>query len=87
MTASYSIKGVFRNGVAEPLEEVEDDRNGQSVVITFVNSERSVADTSRDDAAWDQLTTLVDSCQMDTGISDLAHQHDHYLHNKPKRQD
>lgn len=87
MTANYSIKGVFRNGVAEPLEEVEDERNGQSVVITFVNGERPAAGAARDDAAWDQLTTLIDRCQVDTGIPDLAHQHDHYLHNKPKRQD
>lgn len=35
---------------------------------------------------WDTLTKLIDENQMDTGISDLAHQHDHYIHGTPKRE-
>ena len=36
-------------------------------------------------AGWDQLMQLIEENTMDTGIEDLAHQHDHYLHNKPKQ--
>jgi len=38
------------------------------------------------DAGWDSLTALIDRCQIDTGIADLAHQHDHYIHGTPKRE-
>jgi hypothetical protein len=27
---------------------------------------------------------LIEECTVDTGIPDLAHQHDHYLYGKPK---
>ncbi len=37
------------------------------------------------DAGWDSLTALIDRCQMDTGVTDLAHQHDHYIHGTPKQ--
>ena len=33
----------------------------------------------------DSLLTLVDQCKMRTGIEDLAHQHDHYLHGTAKK--
>jgi hypothetical protein len=56
--------------------EAETVKNGQ------VPDNRDVAATD-----WDALTALIDSCQMDTGITDLAHQHDHYLYGTPKRVD
>jgi hypothetical protein len=43
------------------------------------------ADAAKIDAGWDSLTALIERCQMDTGITDLAHQHDHYIHGIPKR--
>lgn len=33
------------------------------------------------------LLDLINACQMDTGIEDLAHEHDHYIHGTPKRND
>lgn len=33
----------------------------------------------------DSLLSLVAQCKVRTGISDLAHQHDHYLHGTPKK--
>jgi hypothetical protein len=36
---------------------------------------------------WDALMKLVEECQVDTGIPDLAHQHDHYLYGTPKREE
>lgn len=45
------------------------------------------AEAARIDTGWDALTALLEDCQMDTGITDLAHQHDHYLHGTPKRED
>ena len=33
---------------------------------------------------WDKLSQILDECQMETGITDLAEQHDHYIHGTPK---
>jgi hypothetical protein len=34
----------------------------------------------------DNILRLVEECAIDTGISDLADQHDHYLYGKPKKE-
>lgn len=34
---------------------------------------------------WDRLSHVLDECKIDTGIEDLAYQHDHYIHGSPKR--
>jgi predicted DNA-binding antitoxin AbrB/MazE fold protein len=78
-----SIKGKFQNGVAQPSEPI-DDREGQTVIITFV--EDGVAETGANDSSgWDQLMQIIDRNTMDMGVEDLAHQHDHYLYGKPKQ--
>jgi hypothetical protein len=48
--------------------------------------------TALDDAAaggqqdaWSDLADLIQQSQVETGIPDLAAEHDHYLHGKPKR--
>ncbi len=44
---------------------------------------------AREHAAIDEEDTLgklIDACQIDTGIPDLAAQHDHYLRGTPKRE-
>lgn len=38
-----------------------------------------------DDSDWDKLSQILDECQINTGITDLAEQHDHYIHGIPKR--
>lgn len=35
---------------------------------------------------WDELGELLERCQIETGIPDLAEQHDHYIHGCPKRE-
>jgi hypothetical protein len=37
------------------------------------------------DSDWDKLSQILDECQIETGITDLAYQHDHYIHGTPKR--
>jgi hypothetical protein len=32
----------------------------------------------------DEWDLIIQECQIDTGISDLAYQHDHYIHGTPK---
>jgi len=34
---------------------------------------------------WEALMQLIRKAQVETGIQDLAHEHDHYLYGKPKK--
>jgi hypothetical protein len=35
--------------------------------------------------AWDEFDQILQESQVSTGISDLSHQHDHYIHGTAKR--
>ena len=83
-----SVRGTFRNGAAQPIETVE-GREGQQVIITFLEETPALSpshdgegDTEKDE--WDEL---IDRCSVDTGITDWAEQHDHYLYGLPKKED
>ena len=80
-----SVKGTFQNGVAHPAESIV-GRNGQAVIITFLEEAHPPTQPTTNIAAWDMLQQLVEDCLVDTGIGDLAHQHDHYLYGKPKQE-
>ena len=80
-----SVRGIFKNGVAHPAEPVE-GREGQPVIIMFLEEPLAGLITSEEDTAWDALAQLVEDCAVETGITDLAHQHDHYLYGKPKKE-
>ncbi|MEB3341814.1 hypothetical protein [Okeania sp.] len=38
-------------------------------------------------AEWDRLFSVIESCEMETGITNLADQHDYYLYGTPKHDD
>ena len=81
-----SIKGVFQNGVAKPIDVVE-GRDGQIVIITFLEEKETPQEFASEQAnEWDVLAELIEECSMNTGVSDLAHQHDHYLYGTAKRE-
>lgn len=82
-----SIKGVFQNGVAKPIDIVE-GRDGQIVIITFLEEKETPQELAPEqDNEWDVLARLIEECTMNTGVSDLAHQHDHYLYGTAKREE
>ena len=70
--------------------EAEAAKTGQEptayLQVAVENMLMSDADAAEIDAGWASLNALIDRCQMDTGITDLAHQHDHYIHGTPKRE-
>ena len=33
-----------------------------------------------DEEEWEELNQILEDCKVETGITDLAHQHDHYLY-------
>ncbi len=81
-----SVKGMFQNGVARPSELVK-GREGQPVVIIFLKDHSdtpTACEKEDEDTTWSALARLVEDCVVETGIADLAHQHDHYLYGKVK---
>jgi hypothetical protein len=80
-----SVKGTFQNGVVHPNEPIE-GHEGQSVIIVFVEENRTPRPATPEDSDWDKLRQLIKNCAVDTDISDFAQQHDHYLYGMPKRE-
>ncbi|MEH2209319.1 hypothetical protein [Nostoc sp.] len=80
-----SVKGTFQNGVVHPNEPIE-GHEGQSVIIVFVEENPTPEPATPEDSDWDKLRQLIKNCAVDTDISDLAQQHDHYLYGMPKRE-
>ncbi|MCY7344806.1 MAG: hypothetical protein LH614_01190 [Pyrinomonadaceae bacterium] len=78
-----SVRGKYKNGVALPLEPVKDFREEQDVIITFLGEAREAAYDKTNGAV--SLEDLIAECAVDTGIEDLAEQHDHYLYGKPRK--
>ena len=80
-----SVKGTIKNGVALPLEPVKETDEGRNVLITFIEDDPALQESSNGKnvvSLWD----LIDKFQVDTGIEDLAAEHDHYLYGTPKKQ-
>lgn len=75
-----TVKGTFTGGIVRPDEAFE-GREGQQVLITFLDSGEAVNGPEGEDT----LGRLIETCGMETGIPDLAQEHDHYLHGKLKR--
>jgi hypothetical protein len=55
---------------------------GKEVVITLPDESES-----ENQSGWKRLLTVIEENQIDADITDLAHQHDHYLYGAPKRKD
>lgn len=76
-----AVKGVFEKGRARPITKIL-GYEGQPVIITFlddpVESESDVQVETAD--AWQVMSQLIEECSVETGITDLAHRHDEYLH-------
>ncbi len=80
-----SVKGTFENGVARPLEPVGERREGQPVIVTFLDEGFDGRGSRGDDTHSDALDELLDKCAVDVDVPDLAHEHDHYLYGNPKK--
>jgi hypothetical protein len=79
-----SVKGKFQNGVALPDQNVE-GREGRPVIITFVDDSDQAVEPVGGETGYAALNRLIEECQVDSGLTDLAHQHDHYLYSTPKQ--
>lgn len=78
-----AVRGIFQNGIVLPQQPVE-AFDGQNVIITFLDRGNGESAFATQESGWDELLELAETCAIETGISDLGHQHDHYLYGKPK---
>ncbi len=76
------VKGKVHNGAVVPLEPISDSYEGKEVTITLDEESES-----ENQSGWKRLMTIIEENQIDADITDLAHQHDHYLYGTPKRED
>ncbi|MDJ0556883.1 MAG: hypothetical protein QNJ68_21040 [Microcoleaceae cyanobacterium MO_207.B10] len=85
-----SIKGIFKDGVVHPSEPVSYPES-HPVIITFLDvatSSKTVSEQEeKNKAEWDRLFSVIESFQMETGITDLADQHNYYLYGTPQHDD
>jgi hypothetical protein len=77
------VKGKVHNGAVLPLEPISDFYEGKEVIITLAEDEQE----SENQKGWKRLMTVIEENQIDADITDLAHNHDHYLYGTAKRED
>ncbi|MDX6528401.1 MAG: hypothetical protein QOH41_691 [Blastocatellia bacterium] len=84
MTAN--LKAIYEQGILR-LKEPLPLPDGAQVDVTVTSHEADNGERSlgMEDRSWDALTQLLTDCAIDTGVPDLASQHDHYLYGIPKR--
>lgn len=76
-----TIRVRFQGGAFIPEEPV-DVPEGQAGVVTIETPAEEEKGTTMEQA-WQELMSLVEWCEVHTGIPDLAQRHDHYLYGTP----
>jgi predicted DNA-binding antitoxin AbrB/MazE fold protein len=81
-----NLKAIYEQGVLR-LKESLALPDGAEVDVTVTSHEEDNGEQAKgmDDRSWDTLTQLLAESEIDTGVADLAQQHDHYLYGIPKR--
>ncbi len=77
-----TVRGKVHNGAVLPLEPISDYYEGKEVIITLAEEQ-----TVNEENDWERLFKAIEENQIDADITDLAHQHDHYLYGTSKRKD
>ena len=75
-----TVKRRVENGAVLPLEPISDFYEGKEVIMTLADEQ-----PINEDDDWRRLFTAIEENQIDVKITDLTHQHDHYLYCTPKR--
>jgi predicted DNA-binding antitoxin AbrB/MazE fold protein len=80
-----SLKAIYEHGVLR-LKGALALPDGAEVEVTVTTHDQDNGERAKgmDDGSWDTLTQLLAESEIDTGVPDLAHQHDHDLYGIPK---
>ncbi len=80
-----NLKAVYEQGVLRLKEPLPLPDGAEVDVTVTLREARGEQSQAMEDRSWDALTQLLAECAINTGVSDLARQHDHYLYGIPKR--
>ena len=69
---------LLEKAIASVRELSESEQNGIAAMI-FQELEKKQA------VAWEDFDQIIQENQVSTGITDLSHQHDHYIHGTLKQ--
>jgi hypothetical protein len=86
MSQTITVKGKIQNGRVLALEPIDESLEGEEVQITLLTESKKVNGNGSDKGLSD-IMKFVSENSVDTGIHDMAHQHDHYLYGSPKQDD
>lgn len=75
-----SVKGKIENGKILALEPVDEEFEGLEVQI-LIDRDRPTIETNGGGLA--RLVAFAEEHSIDTGVTDMARQHDHYLYGTP----
>ncbi|CAD5915879.1 hypothetical protein PCC7805_00340 [Planktothrix agardhii] len=73
----------MNNLLQEAIKKVESLSESEQEKIALLIIEQ--LKEPEDKNALDEWDLIIQECQINTGITDLAYQHDHYIHGTPKR--
>lgn len=81
-----NLKAIYEQGVLRLTEPLSlPDGTQVNVTVTSYEEDNSERSRGMEGRTWNALTQLIAECAIDTGVPDLANQHDHYLYGNPKR--
>jgi hypothetical protein len=69
---------LLEKAIASVRQLPESEQDGIAAMILQELEKKQVV-------AWDDFDQIIQASQVSTGILDLSHQHDHYIHGIPKR--
>jgi len=77
---------IYNFALAELLRTIEEADLEKALEPYLKKSEpEKKAKTEKDDETWRDFLENIDKYAVETGIKDLAENHDHYLYGTPKR--
>ena len=77
-----ALEAIYEQGVLRLKEPIALE-DGAEVEVIVISREAATKEPAE---ILDDISRLVEECALDTGIPDLADQHDHYLYGKPKKE-
>ena len=83
MSQTITVKGKIHNGQVFALEPIHESLEGKEVQITL-QTESKEANGNGSENGLSEILKFVTENSVDTGLPDMAHQHDHYLYGSPK---
>ena len=75
------------NEAIERVQVLPEERTRKNCFIDYGGAFKTQENNSQEDLViLDEWDSIIQDCQIETGIRDLAYQHDHYLYGTAKKE-